>query len=544
MSELNKCLLQISDSTREAALGFGAEVEKYLSGQLDASGLKGYRAAMGVYEHREEGIFMTRIRFGAGIILPLQLRGICDLSDKYGNKKLHVTTRQDIQIHGITTSDTPEIQKQLLDLNLAARGGGGNTVRNIGVSARAGVDSYEIFDVRPYAIAANEYLLQFNDSYALPRKYKVAFAHSQKDDAFASVADLGFFAQLKEGKKGFSAYAGGGLGNKPAAGVLIEDWVDAEDCLLVCEAVRQVFAKHGDRENRHKARLRFVLDRLGKEEFVKIYREEKVNILKKGLAGEVPEFRSFPSPYEGRHGEICSLDLPGCIIPEKIAGFYTVRLNLPLGDISTEIAREVADLSEEYGEGLVRISQSQDMLICAVSGDNVEAVTTRLKNLSPELPGGERAEIVACTGAATCQLGICRSQGLSEAIDRQLSEDGVRVNPREVKIRISGCPNSCGNHPVAEIGLEGRAKKASGKLMPFYELVVGGKLLPGNVTFGKRMGSVPAKNVPPLISKLLQDLPFEESKIAKMIEEFSSLPDPVSEDYYIDWSDDKPLALK
>ncbi len=500
---LKDCLLQVSESTRKTALEFSEIIENLKNNNSDKQAVKGFRASMGIYEHREQGKFMTRIRFGAGLILPTQLRGVCDLADKYGNEKLHFTTRQAIQLHDLPEDDLSKIQVKLLTLNLATKGGGGNTIRNIGASARAGIAKDEVFDIRPYVIATNEYLLQFDESFTLPRKYKIAFAGSKNDDAFASVADLGFFAKRKEGKNGFEVYAGGGLGRKPTAAVLIESWVEAKDCLIVAEAIRQVFVKHGDREHRHKARLRFVLERLGEKEFVDIYQKEKVIIQEKKLPGFIPEFRYFPSPYQGRCGKEYTGNKPGCVIPEKETGFYTISINLSLGNIPTSHARILADIAEEHGDGLLRLGQSQNVIIGAISGDKIEEICSQLQKLSPNLLGDTRAEIVACTGARICNLGICFSPEIALEIDKQLAKDKVDANPKDIKIRISGCPNCCANHPVAEIGLEGRAKKIDGELVQFYQLTVGGKLQPGKVIFGEKKDLIPATEIPKVISELI-----------------------------------------
>lgn len=225
MSGLKEPILRIPDSVREDTLAYRGKVEKFLRGETSTVGFRGYRVPMGVYEQRAAGKFMVRIRIGAGLVLPHQLETIARLSRTHGNGVIHVTTRQDIQIHEVEIEDTPDVLEGLLEAGLSSRGGGGNTVRNVTACPRAGLCADEEFDVTPYSIATAEYLLQDRSSFNLPRKYKIVFSGCSTDCAFASVADLGFFAHVRDGVKGFAVYAAGGLGSNPGVAVRIEDFV-------------------------------------------------------------------------------------------------------------------------------------------------------------------------------------------------------------------------------------------------------------------------------------------------------------------------------
>ena len=267
-------ILRIPESVKEDTLRYRSKVKEFLDGQTSPIAFRAYRVPMGVYEQRTAGKFMVRIRVGAGLVLPFQLERIAELAKRYGNGVLHVTTRQDIQIHEVKIEDTPDVLEGLLEVGLSSRGGGGNTVRNVSACPEAGVCLKEEFDVAPFAIATAEYLLQDRSSFNLPRKYKIVFSGCSQDCAFASVADLGFFAHKKDGIKGFAVYAAGGLGSNPAVSVKIEDFVKADDIFEVAETIKRLFDKHGDRSNKHKARLRYVLARVGIEDFVKLYQKE------------------------------------------------------------------------------------------------------------------------------------------------------------------------------------------------------------------------------------------------------------------------------
>ncbi len=271
MSKSREPVLHVPESVKEDTLNYRSQVKKFLDGQTSPVAFRAYRVPMGVYEQRTAGKFMVRIRIGAGLVLPYQLERIAKLSKTYGNGIIHVTTRQDIQIHEVNIEGTPDVLERLLEVGLSPRGGGGNTVRNVTACPRAGVCPREEFDVAPYAIATAENLLQDRSSFNLPRKYKIAFSGCSDDCAFASVADLGFFAHRKNGVKGFSVYAAGGLGSNPAVAVQIEDFIEAKEVFEVAEAIKRLFDKYGDRANKHKARLRYVLAKIGVEEFIKLY---------------------------------------------------------------------------------------------------------------------------------------------------------------------------------------------------------------------------------------------------------------------------------
>ena len=276
---------------------------------------------------------MVRIRIGAGLVLPAQLERIAQLSKTYGNGITHVTTRQDIQIHDVDIEDTPDVLEGLLEAGLSPRGGGGNTVRNVTACPRAGICPDEQFDVAPYSIATAEYLLQDRSSFNLPRKYKIVFSGCSTDCAFASVADLGFFAHIKDGVKGFSVYAAGGLGSNPAVAAKIEDFVEAKEVFEVAEAIKRLFDKHGDRANKHKARLRYVLARIGVEEFIKLYQKEREILKADGLPYKSPTIRDLTPVYGVPEASDNAGQKQDNVLPEKTTGRYTVQLRLRNGDI-------------------------------------------------------------------------------------------------------------------------------------------------------------------------------------------------------------------
>lgn len=522
MGKIREPILHIPETVKEDTLNYSSQVRKFLDGQTSSIAFRAYRVPMGVYEQRAAGKHMIRIRIGAGLVLPFQLQRIATLSKTYGNRVLHVTTRQDIQIHEVDIENTPDILEGLLEVGLSPRGGGGNTVRNVTACPEAGVCPKEEFDVAPYAIAAAEYLLQDRSSFNLPRKYKIVFSGCSEDCAFASVADLGFFAHLKNEVKGFSVYAGGGLGSNASVAVKIEDFIAAKDVFEAAEAIKRLFDKYGDRTNKHKARLRHALARLGVEEFVKLYQEEREVLKSDGLPSETPQIRDIASAYP---------------VPEAPV---TVRLWLKNGDIPADDLNKVGHIAARYGQGLVRTTQLQNILITAVAHEDIDRVNSELKKLSIDVIGDGAPKIVTCTGAATCKLGLCLSRGLSDAISKRFS----LANLSETVIRISGCPNSCGHHSIAAIGFQGKAKRVNGRLMPCYDVLVGAKTVEGDAHLAERIGTVPAKEIPDLLAEALETGSVKKEKLKNLIRQYGDLsPAQFPDDYYYDYGSAEPFSL-
>ncbi|MHC4622663.1 MAG: sulfurtransferase TusA family protein [Planctomycetota bacterium] len=546
MDELRQPILQIPETVRQDVLGYRAQIERFLSGQTSPIAFRAYRVPMGIYEQRAAGKYMVRIRIGAGLVLPYQLEKIAQLSKTYGNGIVHITTRQDIQIHEVDIEDTPDVLEGSLEAGLSARGGGGNTVRNVTACPRAGVCPKEQFDVAPYAIATAEYLLQDRSSFNLPRKYKIVFSGCSDDCAYASVADLGFFAHDRNGVKGFAVYAGGGLGSNPAVGVKIEDFVNDSQILEVAETVKRLFDKHGDRSDKQKARLRYVLKRVGEEEFVRLYTDEREQLRKEGLQGDIPEIREIgrrfePSRAAGGSGD--ELSLGGDILAEKTEGLFTVKLRLRLGDIPADDLVKIGRIAEKFGQGLVRTTQLQDILITSVPGENIQGALGALKELSIDVLGNGCPKIVACTGAATCKLGLCLSRNLADAVSKELHKRNVSVANGDSVVRISGCPNSCGNHYIGHIAFEGKGKRINGRLMPFYSVLAGAKIGEGDTKLAERLGDVPAKRIPLLAAEALGSSSIDKERVRAIVVQYGDVSCDLPDDCYSDFGTSEAFSL-
>ncbi len=525
-------LLHLPDNVIADVYAYGNELGRFAANQITPIEFKVYRVHMGVYEQRTKGRFMVRVRVGAGALTSAQARKVAAISQKYGDSILHFTTRQDVQIHGVALADTPAVHEGLLEVGLAARGGGGNTVRNICTPARAGVEPGEAFDVRPYAIATAEYLLQFHDSYELPRKYKIAFCATDNDEVFASVTDLGFFA-LKQGEKtGFRVFAGGGQGGSPRPGLLIHDWLETGHVLHMAEAIKRIFERHGNRENKHAARLRFVVGKFGEEGFVRLCRNELDDIIRTGLPGNVPEIREIPAPDPN----LAQVVNDPRLLPDKTPGLYSIRLNLHLGNIHAQDLARLADLAENTAEGMIRASCKQDLYISSLPGDQAISMLEKTHDLA-----GRQQSIVACAGASTCNLGLCLSRGLATAVTDAFSTAGL--DPDEPEIRISGCPNSCGNHHSAPIGFSGRAKTVNGRKMPYYDVWAGAVLGDKGATLARRLGAIPARRIPDMLVNAYKQAGTSPEQLRELVEKYENLPDPVPEEYFYDWGSDTPFSL-
>lgn len=502
----------IAESVIADTLAYEQDVRAYLAGEISPVAFRGRRVPMGIYEQREPDTYMVRIRGAAGVFLAHQARVVADAAGRFSfpraelveasKASVHVTTRQDLQIHGVRIEDTPTVLRELLEAGLSTRGGGGNTVRNISACPLAGVCPDESFDVTPHALALTGYLTSFRSSFNLPRKFKVAFSGCRKDCALCSVADLGFFAHVRDGARGFSVYAGGGMGQHSTLATRIEEFVAEEALFEVAEAVKRLFDLYGDRTDRRRARLRFVLERLGPDRFRGAYREQLQQVRR-----EAPCFPAIPEPpdmpaappgemvHEPADPEYAAWRRAN-VLDQKQPGLHSVRMPLPLGDIEPSTLARLADLSKTLGDGSLRTTQDQDLLLRGVARSKLPELYEELRSASRSLTRPTPVKCVACAGASTCKLGLCLSRGLAVAVEKRLRNIQL---PPGTAIRVSGCPNACGQHPVAPVGLFGCASRVDGRLMPCYTVVAGGRMAEGEAVLAQAVGKAPAKAVPGLM---------------------------------------------
>jgi len=541
---------------------------QFKAGQIDAGRYKAFRVPMGVYEQRESGRFMLRIRLPAGVLLPHQLRALADAAEKYGNGILHVTTRQDIQLHRVALEGIYPALVELAEFGLSAKGGGGDGVRNITACRNAGVCANEVFDVTPHSILLTELLLADPTSFRLPRKFKIAFSGCGNDCAGAAVNDLGLIAARRDGREGFAVYVAGGMGARSRLADPLEEFVGVSDAPLVAEAVKRVFDKHGDRQNRRRARLRFLVERIGLEAFVDLYRREL-----RRLREAPPACPSPCSPARREQPAGGPDESPPCESPadfktwrrmnvseQKQSGFYLVEIPLFLGDLPAATSRRLADVVERYGERMLRTTQWQNLALRWVPEGQLPALHEKLAGVFGAATGWPAVirEMVSCTGASTCRLGICLSRGLAAAAADALRRSGIDLDGLgELKILISGCPNSCGRHPIADVGFFGGARRVDGRPVPHYVVQLGGKLRQGRARLAQGKRKIPARNVPAFLVEFLRgyrespEYPDFEAfleaggrdRADKLAAGYEAVP-PFDEDrsFYFDWGADTPFS--
>lgn len=503
-------------------------IARYKRGEISAQELKAYRVPCGIYEQRERDTYMVRIRCAAGVITPSQLENIAQLSSRYGARQIHLTTRQEIQIHYVTLDTIIPVLKELRKMNLASRGGGGNTVRNIIAPEDAGINPGEVFDVSPHAIALTSRLLAEDDSWTLPRKFKVAFSGSSDDEGYATITDLGFIARIKEGKKGFKVYAAGGLGAKSQIGKPLFDFIPAEHVYMVARALKMLFWKQGNRKNKHAARLRFLWQALGEEEFKKQFMSEYQAIQGRSVPAFVVQEienkaarpKGAPHAIEGEAPAFARWRAR-FVRPQKQKGLFSIIVPVELGFIDNERAMQLAKFTAPFGDNVLRMSKDQNFLIRNIEEQYLPDIYNHLKRTMDNFNRPFIFDkIISCAGASTCQLGICLSRGAAWAIMRALKQSALDLDAvAGITMNISGCPNSCGQHPAADLGFFGKASRKEGRLYPAYNVVAGAVIRDGETRLSETVGEVSAHDLPQLVKEFLS-VYLSKSSAYKNFEEY------------------------
>ncbi len=545
---------------------FKSTVELFKYSELSEEQFRAARVPLGIYEQRESGSYVLRVRLPAGSLLPAQLRCVATLADSVGNGTLHFSTRQDVQVHGIRLSALEPALKTLACAGLACKGSGGNTVRNVTTCHRAGVCGDELFDVTPYAIALSERLVREPDSFQLPRKYKIAFSGCPTDCAGIAVSDLGFIARQKAGEDGFAVYVGGGLGKQSRLGDLLHEFIPADEVYCVAEAVKRLFGRYGDRKNKNLARLRFVVRRFGFEHFRELYQVE----LDRLRASSPPPLRVRSLPQRvAQHAALQASPLAegsqnywrwrsAAAYSQKQPGFFEVEILLALGDLKASTALELANIVAQHGDGVLRAHQTQNVSMRWLTEEELPVLHAKLDRLGLACsePGVLR-NVVTCAGAATCQPGICRSRDLALAVSKRLQSGELNLNGLEkVRIHVSGCPNSCGRHQIADIGLHGGARRTQTGLVPYYTVSVGGSTREGAAHLAEDCGALPAKKVPDFLLEVLRAWNTDSAqpgssddsaryKIANEVLEHYLEPPALEAGHnaHSDWGSDAPFSL-
>ncbi len=491
------------------------KIELFHNGKVDEEKFRSLRLARGVYGQRQEGVQMIRIKLPYGKVLSRQLHRIADVSDEYSRGRLHITTRQDIQIHYVDLNRTPELWAELEKDDVTLREACGNTVRNVTASETAGVDVNEPFDVSPYADALFRFFLRNPICQEMGRKFKVSFSSSDEDTGLSYMHDLGFIAKIENGVRGFKVLLGGGLGSQPRHADVLYDFLESDKIIPVMEGVLRVFDRHGERRSRAKARLKFLLKDIGLEAFKALVEEEQNAVEFKTVAIDAESYEASKPvnviipEIEVKDKDAFKLWKSTNVIPQKQVGYVAIGIKVLLGDFYTDKARLLADLVEKYAAGEIRLTLRQNILIPFVKEDLLAFFYTELEKLGFVEAGYNKAvDITACPGTDTCNLGIASSTGIAGELERVIKTEYPQyLKDKDLVIKISGCMNACGQHNMANIGFQGMSVRTPDKLVaPALQVLLGGgNIGNGNGLFADKVVKVPSKRGPEALRRILND---------------------------------------
>ena len=486
---------------------------------------------------------MQRIKIPFGAVTPDQMEVLAELAEEYADGIVHVTTRQDFQLHFVHIDDTPDIMRRLAAVGITTLEACGNAVRNVTACPLAGVCQEEAFDVTPHARALAAFLLGHPDAQDFGRKFKVAFSGC-KDKACGVTAfhDLGYIARSRvvDGKlqRGFELWVGGGLGPVPRQAELFDPFLPEAEVLPVAQAVCRVFARLGEKKNRARARLKFLLARLGIDEFRRLVTEERRDLADdpswtrhlradsrqpaetgSGLAGPAGEspgrltlraaqdrpLRPPSDPQSNAVEPAFEAWKETNVYPQRQEGYFTAAVTLPLGDLSASQTRALAGLAREYTGDTVRTTVEQNVVFRWLSGGDLRRFHAELERIDLGAPGASSiVDVTACPGTDTCKLGIASSRGLAAELRKRLIEEAALADEavKGLHIKVSGCFNSCGQHHVADLGFYGVSRKVEGRTVPHFQVVLGGQWEENAGRFGLAIGAVPAKRIPEVVVRL------------------------------------------
>jgi sulfite reductase (ferredoxin) len=491
------------------------KIALFRDGKIDDERFRSLRLARGVYGQRQEGVQMIRIKLPFGKVSSEQLHRISDVSDEYSRGRLHITTRQDIQIHYVSLDRTPELWAELEKSDITLREACGNTVRNITASETAGIDVDEPFDVSPYAHALFQFFLRNPICQEMGRKFKISFSSSDKDTALSYLHDLGFIPRIVNGERGFKVMLGGGLGSQPHHAELLSEFIPVNQIIPTTEGVLRIFDRFGERNKRLKARMKFLIKDLGRDAFLKLVEEEK-----KALAYQTVEIdtAAFDAPIsepllvapKAEIADVAAFEVwkKSNVIQQKQTGYVAIGIKVSLGDFYTDKARLLADLIKNYGANELRFTLRQDILIRNIKQDNLVFFYQELEKLGlVDLGYNSTADITACPGTDTCNLGIASSTGIATELERVLAAEYPQYsNNRGITIKISGCMNACGQHNMAEIGFQGMSINSGKLVAPALQVLLGGgNLGNGEGRFSDKVIKIPSRRGPDALRFLLND---------------------------------------
>lgn len=537
---------------------------------------------------------MQRIKIPFGGLFPDQMDLLADLAEEYSDGILHVTTRQDVQLHYVHIDDTPDLMRRLAAAGITTREACGNTVRNVTACPYAGVCKTEPFDVTPYAKATALFLLGHPDTQDFGRKFKIAFSGCREEACgLVAMHDLGALAVVRtvDGReqRGFELYVGGGLGAVPHLAKLLSDFVPEEELLPLSQAVCRVFARLGEKKNRARARLKFVVQKLGIDEFKRLVLEERavlpkdprwtsylVDIHASERPRRDPALLSIGRKKDrgfGAQGALARPEAPLLDDPFEIwrstnvreqrqPGYVTATVALPLGDLSSAQTRALADVARKYVGDNVRTTVEQNIVLRWVPEADLPELYTDLQRIGLSDPGaGTIVDVTACPGTDTCKLGVSSSRGLAAELRRDLAAKSVHLDESvgHLRIKVSGCFNACGQHHIADLGFWGVQRKVGGATVPHFQVVLGGQFTNNAGSNGLAIGAVPSKNIPRVVHRLTSEYTrgrhkgesFQgfiertgKAKLRGLLEDLIAVPSAAEDpSFYSDWGDPRTYSI-
>lgn len=558
------------------------KIHEFRQGKIAEEKFRSLRLARGVYGQRQQGVQMVRIKLPYGKMTLAQWKRIADVSDKYSTGNLHLTTRQDIQIHFVSLDRTPELWSELDKDNITIREACGNTVRNITASDIAGIDPDEPFDVMPYAHAAFEYFLRKPVCQEMGRKFKIAFSSSEKDTALVFMHDLGVIPRIKivdDNKiRGFKVVVGGGLGAQPVLATTVYEFLEEDLIIPYIESVLRAFDRHGERNSRHKARIKFLIQKIGIDSFNELVKNEQLALTQQRYKVDVNSQWSVVNSELS----VLSADTDGGIpltthyspliadpfkfelwkktnvIRQKQEGYFAAYIRVANGNISSESSRRLIDKLKDVIADDVRVTINQGLQFRFIKESDLEYVYKTLDEEGYAAPGfGSTADVTSCPGTDTCNLGISNSTGTALALSELIEEEFPEfLFNKEIAIKISGCMNSCGQHGMASIGFHGSSLKSKGQVLPALQVLIGGGVLgSGNGRMANKVIKVPSKRGPDVLRLVLTDyvtngasetfLSYSQRKgeryYYELLKPLANLETLEAEDY-IDWGQEEKFA--
>ena len=527
----------------------GEKIAAFKEGKIGDDKFRALRLARGVYGQRQQGVQMIRIKLPFGKVTTNQLNRIAEVADKYSTGNLHITTRQDIQIHYVSLDRTPELWSELEKDHVTLREACGNTVRNVTASSISGIDKNEPFDVAPYADLVFRYFLRKPFGQELGRKIKISFSSNDSDDAYSFIHDFGFIPKVIGGKKGFKVLVGGGLGAQPFLAQVALEFLEEKELIPFLEASIRVFDRHGERNSRHKARIKYLISKIGIESFVELVNEERIAIQYTDLDFELVEQNtSLPSLDEvmSKADFIKSIKhdkfkkwVETNVIEQKQSGYFAAYVKVLIGNFSTDQARKLSEIVAKYAADDIRFTIDQSLLLKYILPQNLEFLFNELDAINLASSGfNSVADVTACPGTDTCNLGISDSTNVAKVIESVVRDEYPElIYNQEIKIKISGCMNSCGQHGLAHIGFHGSSQKIDGKTLPALQVLLGGgKLGNGFGRIAEKVIKVPSKRVLDVIRFLLND--YSENQLGDEL--FNEYYDRQGNKYFYDLL--KPLT--